>query len=165
MAGIGTITVSALAERLRAEDGLPAAVAELMDTSTLDVSVIGATQIIGQNVLSEIAEKALGTKYPLVYLYCERIVNSQKEKFVRFSGTAHMVVEVRVSQDRLEDMEERMHFYVDAVTMVLEQSVGEWADGICYPGGYEVTFGGVKRGGKNFLQTARVSLELDVRRN
>jgi hypothetical protein len=31
-----------------------------------------------------------------------------------------------------------------------------------YAGGYDVEFGPVKRGGKNFLQSAKVSFEVDV---
>jgi hypothetical protein len=34
-----------------------------------------------------------------------------------------------------------------------------------YGGGYEVSFAAVKRGGRNFIQTAKIALEIGVSRN
>jgi hypothetical protein len=58
-----------------------------------------------------------------------------------------------------------LQLYVDAVTRVLDRSRGDWSEGMYYTGGYEVTFGAVKRGGKNFVQTAKVAFEVGVSRN
>ena len=55
-----------------------------------------------------------------------------------------------------------MQLYVDAVTRVLDQRRGDWGGGMFYGGGYEAVFGAVKRGGKNYLQTARITLEVDA---
>ena len=41
-----------------------------------------------QNVAAEMAERALGMKYPRVNVYCEKIVNELREKFRTFSGTS-----------------------------------------------------------------------------
>ncbi len=162
MAQVGSVSTSALAEILRSDNGLAASLAQLELPEQLELGSITAEQILSQNVANELAERGSGIKYPVVYVYCERIRNLQTEKFRRFSGKAHMVMEVRVSQDRLENLERTLQAYVDAVTNVLERSLGEWSEGMCYGGGYEVAFGGIKHGGKNYLQVAKVTLELNV---
>ena len=75
-----------------------------------------------------------------------------------------MVVEVRVSQDRLEELQRNLEAYVEAVGEVLDRNRGGWGEGLFYAGGYEATFGPVKHGGKNFLQVAKVAFEVDVSR-
>ena len=48
---------------------------------------------------------------------------------------------------------------------MLEGSLGEWGAGMFYGGGYEVAFGAVKRGGRNFVQAAKVTFEVEVSRS
>lgn len=73
-----------------------------------------------------------------------------------------MVVEVRVSQDRLDEMETRVQLYVDAVIQVLNENRGDWGDGVFYGGTYEVSYGPVKHGGRNFIQIAKIALAVDI---
>lgn len=147
---------------LAADDGLPAAVEALVQQQGMSLPSIAATQIIGQNVAADLSEKSTMTNYPLVYVYCNKVVNEVREKFRTFSGDAQMVVEARVSQDRLDQIETNLQAYVDAITQVLDNSRGDWGDGVFFDGGYEVTFGGVKHGGRNFLQIAKVSFVLEI---
>ena len=76
--------------------------------------------------------------YPTIHVYCGKAVNQLREKFRTFSGEAHMTIELRVSQDRLEGLETMLQVYADAVTRVLEESRGDWGDGVFYGGGYEI---------------------------
>lgn len=147
---------------LAADDGLPAAVEALVQQQGMTLPSIAAQQIIAQNVAPELSEKSTMTNYPLVYVYCNKVVNAGREKFRTFSGDAQMVVEARVSQDRLDQIETNLQAYVDAITQVLDNSRGDWGDGAFFDGGYEVTFGGVKHGGRNFLQIAKVSFVLEI---
>ena len=39
---------------------------------------------------------------------------------------------------------------------------GDWGQGMFFAGGYEVAFEPVRHGGKNFLQVAKVSFEVDL---
>ncbi len=71
-------------------------------------------------------------------------------------------MEARVTHDRLEELSRRLELYVEAVTEVLDSHRGDWGGGVFYAGGYEVTFGASKHGGKNFLQTAKVTFDVDV---
>jgi len=147
---------------LAAPGGLPAAVEALNLQQGMKLPSITPQQIIAQNVTPDVSEQSSPNNYPLVYVYCSKVVNLLREKFRTFSGETQMVVEARVSQDRLDQLESNLQAYVDAVTQVLDNSRGDWGDGVSFDGGYEVAFGGVKHGGRNFLQIAKVSFVLEI---
>ena len=142
--------------------GVPAAIEALVVQQGLKLPAISAEQIIGRNVAPDISEQSTISKYPLIYVYCAKVVNELREKFRTFSGNAQMIVEARVSHDRLEELELNLQAYVDAITQVLHNSRGDWGDGAFFNGGYEITFGAVKHGGRNFLQIAKVSFVLEI---
>ena len=76
-----------------------------------------------------------------------------------------MVVEVRMSQDRLDDLDRQTQWHADAVTRVLDENRGDWGDGVFYGGGYEISYGPVKHGGRNFLQIAKIVFTVDISLN
>jgi hypothetical protein len=149
-------------EVLAAGGGLGAALEALNVQQGLTLPQITAQQIIAQNVTPEVSDLSTVDNYPLVYVYCTKVINLLREKFRTFSGEAQMVVEARVSQDRLDLIESNLQAYMDAITQVLNNSRGDWGDGIFFDGGYAVTFGGVKHGGRNFLQIAKVAFVLEI---
>jgi hypothetical protein len=162
MAQIGTIAVKKAAGLLRAPAGLQAGLAAIAQANRVELPLIELGQIISQNVPAEVIEKSAGTKYPAFHIYCEKLQNTLREKFRQFSGTATLSVDVRVTHDRLEGLDQRLQWYVDALTDVLDTNRGDWDNGLFYTGGYTVTFQPVKHGGKNFLQTAKVSFDVQV---
>ena len=97
-----------------------------------------------------------------MYVYCEKVVNDLREKFRTFSGTAELSVDIRVSHEHMDDLQGLLQAYVEAVTDVLDKKRGQWAKGVFYSGGYEIRFGPIKRGGRNFIQTAKVDLTVNV---
>ena len=125
----------------------------------------GGAAIRGGNAAAELMERAGVSQYPVMSVYCEKVVNDQREKFRSFSGTVEMAIEVRHSQDRMEGIEEALEAEVDAVTAALTASRGDWGDGAYYAGGYEVSYGRMARGGKNFTQGAKVTFEIGVSRS
>jgi hypothetical protein len=141
--------------------GVNAALAQLGIQMGLQLAAIPATHIINQHVPFALAEKAKVVKYPAMYVYSDRVRNLLTEKFRTFSGKVRTVTEVRVSQDRLEGLENLLRLYVEAVTQVLDSNRGTWGQGAFYTGGYEVNFDPVQHGGQNFLQIAKVSFEVD----
>ncbi|HEU0123424.1 MAG TPA: hypothetical protein VFQ91_23040 [Bryobacteraceae bacterium] len=147
---------------LRAPAGLQAGLAAIAQANGIVLPTVELAQIISQNVPADVIEKTAGTKYPAFHIYCEKLNNTLREKFRQFSGTATLSVDVRVSHDRLEGLDQRLQWYVDALTMVLDTHRGDWDNGLFYTGGYTVTFQPVKHGGKNFLQTAKVSFDVQV---
>ena len=124
-----------------------------------------ATRVRAQNVSAEIADRSQATQYPAIHVYCEKIVNNLTEKFRIFSGTVQMAVELRHSQDRLEGLQDALEEYADAVMQVLNTKRGDWGDGLFFGGEYQAAFGAVKNGGRNFLQTAKITFEIGVSRN
>ncbi len=162
MPAIGAAATRRLAEILGGQTGLPFAISALEVRESVTLAAIEAAQVNAQNVAFEVAERTAGVSYPAVYVYCEGLANQLREKFRTFSGKAHMVMEVRVSYDKLDTLARDVQYYAAAAAEVLDSHRGEWGDGMFYAGGYEVDFGPVKRGGRNFLQSAKISFDVDV---
>jgi len=140
MAGLTGALTSTVVSRLTSTiDGVSVRVGAITQA---DPALQGAGQAVGirtilaQNASADISEKAGHAHYPALLVYCDKMSNTLKEKFRRFSGKAHMVVEVRHSQDRLETIEANLQLYVDAVCALLDDSRGDWGGGSCYTGGY-----------------------------
>jgi hypothetical protein len=162
MAQTGSSSTRELARILQGESGIGFSIGQISERENFQLPLIEDSQIVTRNVTADLAEKTASVKYPLLHVYCDRVVNSLREKFRTFSGTSRMNVEIRVSHDRIEELETRLQLYVDAVTEVLDRNRGEWNRGMYYTGGYEVQFGAVKKGGKHFIQIAKVQFELNV---
>jgi hypothetical protein len=148
-------------EIMAAATGLPFMVGEAAAREGIAAAPVVAAQIVATNVAFETAEKTAGAKYPAVYVYCAGLTNGLKEKFRTFSGKLHMAVEVRVSHDRLEGLDKQVQVYADAVAQVLDAHRGDWGRGMYYTGTYEMEFGPVKHGGRNFIQTAKIQFDVD----
>jgi len=162
MAWVGSTVTAQVVTLLSAPQGLNACVTTLSQAESVTPQPVGQSQILAQNVSVELAERATDVQYPSVSVYCEKIVNQLKEKFRNFSGKAIMAIEVRVSQDRLNGIEEQLQMYVDAATQVLDQNRGDWGEGMFFAGAYEAALGPVKHGGQNFIQVGKVSFEVGV---
>lgn len=144
------------------ETGLGSAVSQAAQESGVDLAPIPPAFVVNQNVSFELSERALVVKYPAVYVYADRVQNLLTEKFRKFSGRVRTTAEVRVSQDRLEGIEEQLRMYVDAVTQVLDLNRGSWGEGAFFTGAYDVSIDPVRPGGKKFLQIAKVTFEVDI---
>ena len=81
---------------------------------------------------ADLAEKTSGVRYPVVYVYCEKVVNDLREKFRTFSGTADLCVDIRVSHEHMDELQASLQTYVEAVTDVLDKKRGQWATGVFY---------------------------------
>ena len=150
-----------LVQLMNAPDGLNANVAMLAQADNVSLSPVPAARFFTDNVASDVAEKVADVKYTAVYVYCDKIVNDLREKFRSFSGRLQMEIDIRVSQDRLEGIDRTSLLYTDAVTQILDENRGDWGQGLFYAGGYEVSFGSVKHGGRNFIKSATVSFQVN----
>ncbi len=162
---LGSAATIKVVHKLVGPGGVNANLGALTQSERDLAGMVESSQVRAQNATADIAERVLGVKYPAVNVYCERIVNELREKFRTFAGTAQMAIEIRQSQDRLEGLQDRLELYADAVMQLLNGSRGDWGDGMFYSGEYEVAFGPVKQGGKNFMQVAKVTFEIGVSRN
>ena len=165
MARPGNTAATKILKLLTGTPGVNGNLDTLARIENITLEPLTARQILIQNLSLELADRSAEIKYPMTYIYCEKIANLLIEKFRTFSGKAYMVVEVRLSQDRLEDLEKRLQLYADAITQLLEQNRGDWGHGMFYSGGYSVTFSPVKHGGRNFIQTAKIMLEVGASSN
>jgi len=154
---IGSAARTKLMERLTAPAGINSTLGALTlpnGTTTL--------QVCAQNAAPDVADRTGTVQYPAVTVYCEKVVNDLREKFRSFSGTVHLAIEVRHSQDQLDGIEDTLEKYMDAVTQTLTANRGDWGEGMYFAGAYQVSYGAVKRGGKNFSQAAKVTFEVGV---
>jgi len=157
--------VEKLLELLDGEGGLADSLEELKEAYGQEPTRPDAARVRILKGGTEIAERAFGARYPEVRVYCERIRTSPSEKLRRFSGEMRAVAEVRVSQDRLEGITERLQYYFDAVRDVLERRSGCIGPGLYLSGEYEVQVDPVKKGGSFFLQSARVLCTVLINRS
>jgi hypothetical protein len=164
-AKIGSAASAKVIARITGPEGVNLGLAALMQASPAPAGLLDATQVRSQNVTDDIAERSGTTQYPAVSVYCEKVSNTMAEKFQTFSGTAQMAIELRHSQDRLDGLQDSLEVYADAVMQMLNRNRGDWGDGMYYAGAYQTAFSAVKHGGKNFVQTAKVTFEIGVSRN
>ena len=162
MARISTAAVSALSDLLSGPNGLPDRIAALTESAaSQNVPPLSSGDIAARHVAADLAEKTSGVRYPSVHVYCEKVVNELREKFRRFSGTANLVVDIRVSHEHMEPLQAMLQTYAEAVTDVLDSNRGHWSQSVFYTGGYAIQYGPIKRGGRNFLQAAKVELTVN----
>jgi hypothetical protein len=159
VAGLATRTLAGL---LASEEGIAKALSGIKLRENVEIPALDETRLFLENVSREVAERAQTFRYPAVYIYCDRVRNLLREKFRSFSGTARLNIEVRVSGERLQGLEQQLGLYLDAITEVLHQSQGDWGNGVFYGGGYEIQFEAAKPGGRSYTQSGRVVLDVDV---
>jgi hypothetical protein len=163
MAQSASIAATKVIDLLRATGaGLGTVIANLSREAGGEIPMIRPESIVRQNAPMMVMEKAIAVKYPAVHVYSDRVQNLLTEKFRTFSGRVRTVAEVRVSQDRIEALEDHVRLYVDALTHILDANRGDWGQGMFFAGGYEVKIEPIQHGGKNFIQTAKVSFEVDL---
>jgi phosphate-selective porin len=164
-AKLGSAVTAKVVERLNGAKGLNSGLAALTSGGTGMAAVVSASQIKAQNAAADLTERSTTATYPAFYIYCDKLANELTEKFRKFSGTAKMAIEIRHTQDRLEDLQDSLELYADAALQVLHSGRGDWGEGMFYSGAYEVSYGAVKHGGRNFVQTAKITFEIGVSRS
>ncbi len=112
----------------------------------------------------DLAEKAWGSRYPAVIVYCDSVRSRPTERLRRFSGEIRVGIEVRVSQDRLEGITDMLHYCSDAVRDVIERHSGCVGPGMHLSSETSVQFEGVKKGGSHFLQSSRLTCTVIINR-
>jgi len=162
MGGISQTLIKFLVERIHSSEGVNAQISSLRKAGHATLPEIRS--VLSQNVAIELVERSNAADYPSLVVYCEKLSNTLKEKFSVFSGRAHVCIEIRYSEDRFESVDTRTQGYTDLVCHMLDQARGEWIGGSYYAGGYEVAYSAVRLGGKHFIQTAKVSFDVEVSR-
>ena len=140
-------------------------IASIAASCNANVPVITPAQIVLSSASADIGDKNIQLTYPRVCLYIGAVKNTLAEKFRSLSGTVAVTAEVWASGNLVTDTDQWIHFYVEAVTQIFRQNIGDWNDGVFYSGIYEVQFQPPKAGGLGFMQSAKVTCNLNVSRN
>ena len=162
MAGFtGTLTTYDIGLLTSATSGVNARITAI-EANDSTLTAAGIRSILAQNVSVEIIEAAGQAQYPALLVYCDKVQNLLQEKFREFSGKICLVIEVRQTQQTLNQIEQNTELYVDAVCALLGEARGDWGDGASYSGGYQVIYEPVVKGGKNFVQRAKVTFAVEL---
>jgi len=154
-----------VASLLTASNALGAQIAAVETGLGYALPAIPPSQIILSSADADMADRRQLIGYPRIAVYTDRVVNSLREKFRTLSGTVSVTIAVTASADLIEQVEEWIHFYIDVITNILRQSVGDLGNGMFFPGTYDVQLQPPKPGGSGFVQTANITCSLSVSSN
>jgi hypothetical protein len=128
----------------------------------MNVPPLNSNQVILSSAGPEIGDKNIQLTYPRVCLYSNVVKNTHIEKFKSLSGTVSVITEVWASGNLVSDTDQWIHFYVEAVTDIYRQNVGNLSDGFFFSGAYDIQFQAPKAGGIGFAQSAKITCILNV---
>jgi hypothetical protein len=126
---------------------------------------IASTQILLSSATPDIGDLRAQMSYPRVCIYSDTIKNTKVEKFRSLSGTVGVTAEIWASANLVQQTDQWIHYYVEALTVILRQNTGDWQDGLFFSGIYTVQFVPPKAGGLGYVQSAKVTCSLGVSLN
>lgn len=151
-----------IANLLTADNALNSQIAAVEQEFGYALPAILSSQIILSSADADTLDRRQQISYPRIAIYTDRVVNNLREKFRTLSGTVYVTIAVAASADLIDQVEQWIHFYVEAVTNVLRQNIGDWGNGMFFPGTYDVQLQPPKPGGSGFVQTASVTCIVSV---
>jgi hypothetical protein len=159
-------TTAAALNRLRAllvnpDSGVNAQMSAIEARDGVIMQRIPDSQVVTMNLSAEIADDNLDFEYPAIFLWGEEAQNDNREKFAWFSGTIELSLDLRITAELPNLLEESVHRYVESILDVLQSSQGEWTPGLIFSGQYTVRYSPARLGGDNFLQTAKIAVSLE----
>ena len=159
------LTAQKTADLLTRMNAIEAEVNLLAVQTGQSVPTLKSSQVFVTSTPAAMADLQQQLGYPRISIYSNRIKNQQLEKFRSLSGTATVIAEIGVTADLVDQVDLWIHFYVEAVANILRRNTGDWGDGVFFSGTYDVEMQVPKTGASGFLQTAKVTCELNISRN
>ncbi len=161
-----TILISQkIATLLNAGNALQQQISALATSCNAVVPVITPSQVVLSSASPDLGDKNVQLTYPRICLYSAGLKNTQVEKFRSLSGAVTVIAEVWASANLVDEADQWIHFYVEALTYLMRINRGDWGDGVFFSGGYEVQFQPPKVGGIGYVESAKVSFTFDISRN
>ena len=151
-----------LREYLLSPDGAKSKLVEIGARDMVHLPPLTQENVLRQHIAAKLADENAAVTYPGVYIYCDRMENKLAAKFRRFSGSVFIVADVRVTNERFEDLGEELSRYVEVVRSVLADHQGKWTDELAFGGGFRVKHLKIELGGRNFIQSAEIEVELQA---
>lgn len=162
MLPIGILAPTKVSELLLAGNALAAQIQALNAENSIAVPVIGPTQICLSSAGPELSDRNEGLLYPRICIYCSAVRNTQLEKFCSFSGIVSVVIDIWASADLVQQADIWVQYYVEGVTSILKDTVGDMGDGIFFSGAYDILLEQPKTGGLGFVTNAKIACTLNV---
>ncbi|MBV9763121.1 MAG: hypothetical protein JO340_21340 [Acidobacteriaceae bacterium] len=154
-----------LSDLLTAGNALQQQISTLAASANVTVPLITAEQVVLSSTVPAMGDKDLQLTYPRICLYTAAVKNTQVEKFRSLSGTISVVADIWASGNLLSDTDQWIHYYVESITELLRQNIGDWGDGLFFSGMYDVQLQAPKVGGLGFVESATVTCTLNVSRS
>jgi hypothetical protein len=154
-----------IASLLTAGNALGESIAAVEQDLGYALPAIPSSQIILSSADADMTDRRQQISYPRIAVYTDRVVNSLREKFRTLSGTVSVTIAVAASADPIEQVEQWIHFYIEAITGVLRENIGDLGNGMFFSGTYDVQLVPPKPGGSGFVQTASITCSLSVSSN
>ena len=165
MLHVGDELANYFAEILEAPHGLTAKVVSNTPEGRDDAAMARGFNVIRGQIPFALLGKHTTFNFPLCVVYCRKVANSLRNKFGSISGSAEIVVEGTVTNASVDGLSELISAYVLSVTETLSETRGEWGVGGYYGGAWDVEVEPVKAGGVKYIQTARVTVSVEIRRS
>ncbi len=153
------------ASLLNAGNALQQQLTALASACNTIIPAIPPGQVVLSSASPDLGDKDIQLTYPRVCLYSAGLKNTQIEKFRSLSGSVLVAAEVWASGNLVNEVDQWIHFYVEALSNVLRSNIGDWGDGIFFSGMYDVQFQPPKAGGLGYVQSAKVTFSFNVSQN
>lgn len=150
---------------LTAGNLLAQTITQLAAANEATVPVILPSQVVVTSAPPQIGDMNLQLTYPRVCLYTTGLTNTHFEKFRTLSGSITLAGDIWASGNLVTQVDQWLHYYVEAVTGILRTNVGDWGNGIFYDGSYDLQFHAPAAGGLGFVQSAKVTCSMHVSQN
>ncbi|HEX4163884.1 MAG TPA: hypothetical protein VHZ55_00285 [Bryobacteraceae bacterium] len=143
-------------------DALQGQIEAIAAPLNVTVPPITSVQVLLSAATPAIGDNNLQFSYPRICIYPGALKNTLIEKFRSFSGTVDLVAEIWASGDLVTEIDQWIHFYVQGIGVILQNNRGDWGDGMFYAGQYDVQFQTPKAGGLGFVESAKLTMSLNV---
>ena len=147
---------------LTTNDLLAQTITSLAQEAGITIPVISSDQVATSSAARELGDREIEFNYPRVCVYSSQMKNAQEEKFRSFSGGIVVAADIWASGNLLDDSDQWIHYYVEALTAILRANRGDWGDGFLFSGIYDVQLQPPKIGGFGYVELARVTCGLNV---
>lgn len=156
------VACQTLQNLLVSDSALEQAIAALATSCDVQIPLITTDATVLSSASPDLGDKSLQLIYPRVCLYSTGLKNLQIEKFRTLSGSLAIVAEIWASANLVQDADQWIHFYVEAITSILRENIGDWGNGMFFSGIYDVQIQQPKVGGLGYVESAKLTCSLNV---
>ena len=151
-----------LASLLVTNNLLAQTIGGLAQSAGVAIPLITSDQVVLSSAPAKSATERSSSIIPVFACTAVSMKNTQQEKFRSFSGGIVVIADIWSSGNLVDDSDQWIHYYVEALTSILRANRGDWGDGFLFSGIYDVQLQPPKVGGFGYVELARVTCSLNV---